>query len=126
MHHAATGHPFDRHVEAPLELLAVDPEAVDLVRGVRRAHVPARRDAVRLQIRDDDAALSGRPLALHAERRSPVSNTRSYRRPSTSGRRTTMPNSIAADAMAASAIAPLIVLSDTMRTLVRTPDGTPA
>ena len=57
---------FDWKEEAAIELMAVRSERIDLVRGVKAANQPAFGATIRIAANNDDIAVAGRPLALHA------------------------------------------------------------
>jgi hypothetical protein len=116
-----TGAIFDRHVEALLEFLAVcgDPSTSSACRSVRTPRgVRGRRPGVTAM-----TTPLGRPLALHPRNRPPTSKTRSIAPPSRDGHQRDPEFDRGRDRRLRDA--PFCAF-DTIRTLVRIPDGSRA
>jgi hypothetical protein len=67
VHVRTAGDFLDRHVEAAFEVVAVQPEAIDLLGRVCRADIAVRRVPARPEMRDDDGAFPRGPFALHPQ-----------------------------------------------------------
>jgi hypothetical protein len=60
------GEPLDRKKEAAIELVTIRSEGVDLVGSVETSNQPLLGAAIRIAANNNDIAVPGRPLALHA------------------------------------------------------------